>query len=78
MRTTLRIDDQLAREAKRRAADEGITLTALIERALRESFSRRREPSARLALPLDGGNGPAPGVALSDNRALRDRMDALD
>ena len=75
MRTTLKIDDRLGREAKRRAAEEGITLTALIERALRESFGRGRNGAERLELPVDGGDGVAPGIDLADNRALRERMD---
>ena len=35
MRTTLNFDDRLIRTAKTRAAQEGETLTRLIERALR-------------------------------------------
>lgn len=77
MRTTLRIDDQLARQAKQRAASEGITLTALIEQSLRESLSRREQPRGRPELPTDSGDGPHPGADLADNRALRDRMDGL-
>lgn len=34
MRTTVRLDDDLLRRAKIRAAEEGTTLTALIERGL--------------------------------------------
>jgi len=34
MRTTVRLDDDLLRRAKIRAAEEGVTLTALIERGL--------------------------------------------
>jgi len=76
VRTTLRIDDQLARLAKQRAAAEGITLTALIERALRESLTRRGDSGVRPELPTDGGDG-ADEVDLADGRALRDRMDGL-
>lgn len=34
MRTTVRLDEDLLRRAKIRAAEEGVTLTALIERGL--------------------------------------------
>ena len=34
MRTTIRINDELLQRAKKRAADEGRTLTSLIEDAL--------------------------------------------
>ena len=36
MRTTVRLDDDLLREAKRVAAEEGRTLTSLLEDGLRE------------------------------------------
>ena len=37
MRTTIRLDDDLLVEAKQRAARSGLTLTAVIEQALREN-----------------------------------------
>ncbi len=40
MRITIRLDDHLLAEAKQRAARSGLTLSAVIEQALRESFSR--------------------------------------
>ncbi|MEX0691115.1 MAG: type II toxin-antitoxin system VapB family antitoxin [Gemmatimonadales bacterium] len=36
MRTSVDLNDRLLRDAKRRAADEGTTLKAVFERALRE------------------------------------------
>jgi hypothetical protein len=39
MRTTLNIPDQLAREAKRRALEEGTTLTDLLVEGLRGRLS---------------------------------------
>jgi len=38
MRTTLDLSDALLRGAKRRAAEEGRTLTSVIEEALRDSL----------------------------------------
>ena len=40
MQTTLRIDDQLYREAKAEAAREGITLTRFLESALRMKLEK--------------------------------------
>lgn len=77
MRTTVRLDDALIKEAKMRAAEQGITLTKLIDESLRERLGRRAEPgSTSLDLPVFGERGTLPGVDLSDNRALRDLMDA--
>ena len=78
MRTTLDIDDRLGRRARRRAADTGMTLTAVIEQALRESFAREDAGHAeRVPLPVSDGDGVAPGIDLSNNRELRDVMDGL-
>lgn len=41
MRTTVVIDDELMRKAKQRAAETGVTLSEYINRALRDSLSRR-------------------------------------
>lgn len=44
MRTTLRIDDDLFRELKRRASSEGLTLSDLVNLALRQSLSSEKRP----------------------------------
>jgi hypothetical protein len=46
MRTTIDLNDRLLRDAKRRAVDEGTTLKAVFERALREYLGgpKTREP----------------------------------
>jgi hypothetical protein len=77
MRTTVRLDDDLLREAKRHAAATGRTLTALIEDALRETLGRRRRPASRERIELRtvGGSGTQPGVDLDDSNALLDLMD---
>lgn len=41
MRTTIRLDEKLLKEAKRQAAESGMTLTAIIEDSLRERLARR-------------------------------------
>lgn len=77
MRTTVRLDDELLREAKVRAAEQGITLTQLIDESLRERLaSRPRRMSVEpFRLATYGKGGIRPGVNLDDNRALRDLMD---
>jgi hypothetical protein len=72
--TTIRLDENLLSEAKRRAARRGTTITTIIEEALRESFSRRDEPRERptVKLPTWGHGGVHPGVDLDSNAALLD------
>jgi Bacterial antitoxin of type II TA system, VapB len=46
MRTTIRLDDDLLREARRHAAATGRTLNALIGDALRDTLGRGRQPAS--------------------------------
>lgn len=78
MRTTIRLDDQLLRDAKKLAAESGRTLTAVIEDALRTALARRLQVSRgkKLKLPAFGRDGVRPGVDLDDSADLLDRMEA--
>jgi hypothetical protein len=80
MRTTVRLDEELLREVRRLAAEERMTLTAVLERALREMLARRRQPRdrPRVPLPTFSGRGLQPGVDLDDSAALLDLMDDRD
>ena len=80
MRTTIRLDERLLAEAKEMAARSGLTLTALIEQALRESFSRRQERREHrpVKLPASGKGGLLPGVDLDDSASLLDLMERDD
>ena len=80
MRTTIRLDDALLREAKAVAAASGRTLTDLVEDALREALARRRAGAGRkrLILRTFKGKGLRPGVDLDDSGALLDLMDRSD
>jgi hypothetical protein len=69
MRTTLDLEDGLARAAKKRAVEEGTTLTALIEAALREYLAPRGAPARPVRLRL------LTGVDLADRDSLYDRME---
>jgi len=77
MKATIHLDDQLLAEAKKRAARQGLTLSAVIEQALRESFSRRHEhpPRQPVELPTWGHGGLRPGVDLDDSASLLDSME---
>ncbi len=79
MRTTIRLDDALLRDAKTHAAQTGRTLTAVIEDALRASLQRSRSRSER-SIPVfrpARHSGLQPGVDLSDSAALLDLMEGI-
>jgi hypothetical protein len=77
MRTTIRLDAQLLTEAKRVAAENGTTLTALIEDSLRERLARRAtlRRTTRFRFPTFKGEGLQPGIDLDDSASLLDRME---
>ena len=78
MKTTLNFDDRLIRTAKMRAAQEGETLTRLIERALRDYLQAGTGSSGHAfrADLLTKRGRPVAGVNLDDRDALYERMDA--
>jgi len=80
MRTTIRFDEQLLVQAKKLAADRGVTLTALLEDSLRETINRRK-PAARrtkVRLTTSGRGGVKPHVDLDDSAALLGLMEKRD
>ena len=79
MKTTLNFDERLIREAKARAAQDGDTLTRLIERALRDYLRPARRPvrDFRARLLTKRGSAVA-GVDLDDRGLLYERMDGRD
>ncbi len=77
MRTTIRLDDALLRQTKSEAARLGVSLTRMIEDALRERMARIPEaaaPRARVQLKTFRGRGLQPGVDIDDSAALLDLM----
>jgi len=73
MRTTVRLRDDLLKRAKRRAAEEGRTLTSIIEEGvalvLAKPQQRRRE---RVELPVCSAmGGVLPGVDLNRSSDLQ-------
>ena len=79
-RTTVRLPEDLVRRAKRKAAAEGRTLTALIEEGLRLVVSdkgnaaRRKRVMPRISTAT---GGPMPGIDVTDGSALQE-MDDLE
>ena len=80
MRTTIRIDDDLLKDAQREAAASGKTFTQLVTEALREKIARRNPnvKRKRVVLPSFDGNGLQPGVDLHNNAALLALMEEYD
>jgi len=76
MRTTIRLDDHLLREAKARAARAGRSLNEFIEDAVRSAvLDDHQAPSAAPVIPVfRGGRGLHPGVDLDNNAALLELM----
>lgn len=76
MRTTIRIQDELYRRAKSRAAAGGRSVGEFIEDAVRDALDGRpARPRGLPDLPVHGGAGLMPGVDLSSHAALLDMMD---
>jgi len=81
MQTTLRMDDDLIRRAKARAAEEGESLTAFIEEAVRRRLEARLSAmtAERPSIPtFAGGGGLLFGVDLDDTASITDLMDQSD
>lgn len=81
MRTTIRLDDDLLREAKQHAAATDRTLTSLIEEALRALLARSHRDAElpdRVTLPTHRGDGLQPGVDLDDSAELLTLMEQDD
>jgi plasmid stability protein len=76
MRTTVRIDDELYRRVKLRAASQGRTVAAVLEDAVRVGMTTDVSPAAAtFVLVTSGEGGLLAGVDLSSNAALREALD---
>lgn len=74
MRARLEIAEDLLRQAKRRAADEGVPLRRVVESAL--SLYLAKPCQARYTLQWRTEKGRLrPGVCLDDRKSLLDFMD---
>jgi len=70
MKTTINLDAQLLAQAKKFAAHSGMSLSSIVEDALRESLCRR------VHIPTFGGQGLKPGVDINNSAALLDLMES--
>jgi len=72
VRTTISLDDRLGEAARRRAAAERSSLSALIARALVAYLTRVDEPADTVPFRLItvGGGGPYPGIDLDRTSEL--------
>jgi Arc/MetJ family transcription regulator len=77
VRTTIRLDDDLLREAKATAARTGRTLTRFIEDALRQALTMSAgRSSAKPYRTPTFTSGVRPGVNLDSNADLLDVMES--
>ena len=78
MRTTIRINDDLLKRAKKRATDEGRTLTSLVEDGLALVLSKARKgPRKRIELPVsEATGGVLSGIDLNRSSDLEEVMNA--
>jgi len=77
MRTTIRIDDRLLNDVKKLALSSQMTLSALVENALREMLARRQMTGEKpkVELVTFKGRGLRHGVDLDDTAALLELME---
>jgi len=78
MRTTIRIQDAILQEAKKKALAEKKSLTALIEESLRNYlYNLDMKPIKAESLPTFKGSGVQPGVDLNNSLNLLDIIDEI-
>lgn len=78
MRTTINLPDGLLERAKRRAAEEGLTLGQLIESAVKERLHRRSSepPVGPFRLVTYGSGGLQPGLSWTRLKEVEQTDDA--
>lgn len=77
-RTTVRLPDELVRQAKRKVVQEGRTLTSLIEEGLRRVVADGRNPVTKKRVRprvSSATGGLMPGVDLRDSAAMQEIED---
>lgn len=76
MRTTISLDDRLAEEVRRRAAAEGMSVSAFIARILDDRLKQREpKPQRPFRLVTVGGPGVVEGVNLDRPRSIETAAD---
>lgn len=76
MRTTIRIDDDLYREVKARAARSGRTVAAVLEDAVRRGLDHREHRAKpHYAVQPLGAGGLRPGIDIAFNHTVAEALD---
>lgn len=75
MRTTLILDDELLRQAKHRAAERNLTVSDIVNEALRECFGRPAPAAPPFSMITYGRTGGRAQHEPSDFAALVDDED---
>ncbi len=71
MRTSISLDDRLAERVRRKATEEGLSVSAFIAQILDDALKRQEvRPSPPFHLVTVGGEGIYPGVDLDRPRTL--------
>lgn len=80
MRTTITLDDALARKLKSEAEKRGMTVSEYLARAARAALAREgvREEAAPYRLVTFHGDGPQPGVDLDRTSEVLDLLEQLE
>ena len=74
MKTTLNISDPVMKRLKRESVRQGVTMSELVERALRLLLQSKGTPAAKLP-PLPSWNSGGALVNIANRDALYDVMD---
>lgn len=77
IKVTLQVDDDLWAQTKRYAADNGQTLSTVVESALREFLRSHSSGQARITLITHHGGPFQPGIDIDKSAVLQDLMDGL-
>jgi len=77
MRTTVLLPDELLRRAKKKAAEDGRTLTSMIEEGLKVVLAGPKPgPKKKYELPIfESTGGVMPGIDLNNSADLLDKME---
>lgn len=76
MRTTIRIDDELYREVKAKAARSGRTVASVLEDAVRRGLNPpRQRDGGRYVVRPSGTGGLRRGVDLSSSASVSEALD---
>ena len=76
MRTSLNIEDDLMKRVKKRASEAGITVTKVVEEALRAAVAGQAPRATGFSLAWNPVSGRTrPGIDLADRDSLYDAME---